>query len=42
MGAIAGRADPNSFGPWTGLAVLAGYVLLTLTAGAWRMVRTDP
>lgn len=42
MQAIAGRADPHGFGPWTGLAVLAGYAVLTLAAGAWRMVRTDP
>jgi hypothetical protein len=42
MRAIAGRPDPHSFGPWTGLAVLGGYVLLTVAAGAWRMVRTDP
>ena len=42
MRAIAGHGDPHSFGPWTGLAVLAGYVLATLAAGAWRMVRTDP
>ncbi len=42
MQAIAGHGDPHSFGAWTGLAVLAGYVLATLVAGAWRMVRTDP
>ncbi|HEU5006221.1 MAG TPA: hypothetical protein VFT67_04560 [Jatrophihabitantaceae bacterium] len=42
MSATAGHAIPNSFSPWTGLAVLAGYVVLTLAAGAWRMVRTDP
>lgn len=42
MQAIAGHGDPHGFAPWTGLAVLAGYVGLTLVAGAWRMVRTDP
>lgn len=42
MRAISGTADPHAFGAWTGLAVLAGYVLLTLAAGAWRMVRIDP
>lgn len=42
MQAIAGRADPHGFAPWAGLAVLAGYAVLTLAAGAWRMVRTDP
>jgi ABC-type transport system involved in multi-copper enzyme maturation permease subunit len=42
MQAIAGHADPHSFSPWLGLGVLAGYVALTLAAGAWRMVRVDP
>ena len=42
MRAMATRADPHAFGVWTGLAVLAGYVVVTLVAGAWRMARTDP
>ena len=32
----------HNFTPWTGLGVLAAYVLATLVAGAWRMARTDP
>jgi ABC-2 type transport system permease protein len=41
-GAMSNHTDPHLFSPWVGLAVLAGYVLLTLLAGAWRMARTDP
>ena len=41
MHAMATRPDPNAFSPWVGLAVLAGYVALTLGAGAWRMARTE-
>jgi ABC-type transport system involved in multi-copper enzyme maturation permease subunit len=40
--AISANASPHSFSAWTGLAVLAGYVAVTLAAGAWRMARTDP
>jgi ABC-2 type transport system permease protein len=40
--AIASHPSAQSFAPWTGLAVLAGYVALTLLAGTWRMTRTDP
>lgn len=42
MRAIASQSDPHFFGTWTGLAILSGYVLLTLAAGAWRMARNDP
>jgi ABC-type transport system involved in multi-copper enzyme maturation permease subunit len=42
MRAIASHPDPHAFGEWTGLAVLAAYVALTLAVGAWRMARTDP
>jgi hypothetical protein len=40
--AIASRPSAHSFSPWIGLAVLSGYVAVTLLAGAWRMVRADP
>lgn len=40
--AIATRPIDHSFAAWPGLAVLAGYVGLTLLVGAWRMVRTEP
>lgn len=40
--AMSAHSDPHLFSPWVGLAVLAGYVLLTLAAGAWRMARIDP
>lgn len=42
MRAIASRPDSHFFGTWTGLGILAGYVALTLAAGAWRMARVDP
>ena len=42
MHGMAARPDPHAFGAWTGLAVLAGYVVVTLVAGGWRMARTDP
>lgn len=40
--AMSSHPNPNMFSPWTGLALLAGYVVLTLIGGAWRMARTDP
>ena len=40
--AIASHSSAHSFSAWAGLGVLAGYVGLTLIAGAWRMARTDP
>jgi ABC-2 type transport system permease protein len=40
--AIVSPPSAHSFSPWIGLAVLAGYVALTLLGGAWRMVRVDP
>jgi len=39
---MSSHPNPNMFSPWTGLALLAGYVVLTLIGGAWRMARTDP
>jgi hypothetical protein len=39
---MSAHTDPHLFTPWVGLAVLGGYVLLTLVAAAWRMARTDP
>jgi divalent metal cation (Fe/Co/Zn/Cd) transporter len=41
-GAMSAHSDPHLFSAWAGLGVLAGYVVLTLAAGAWRMARTDP
>lgn len=41
-GAMSAHSDHHLFSPWVGLAVLAGYVVLTVLAGAWRMARTDP
>ncbi|HET9186496.1 MAG TPA: ABC transporter permease [Acidothermaceae bacterium] len=41
-GAMSAHSDPHLFTPWAGLAVLGGYVVLTLVAAAWRMARTDP
>ncbi len=40
--AMSGHHDTHAFAPWTGLAVLAGYVSITLIAGAARMARCDP
>lgn len=40
--AISSHPDGHSFAAWTGLAVLAGYVGLTLLVGGWRMARTEP
>jgi len=40
--AMSAHSDPHLFAPWIGLAVLAGYVALTLIGGAWRMACTDP
>lgn len=40
--AIAAHPSVHSFPAWTGLGVLAGYVVVTLLAGAWRMARVDP
>jgi ABC-2 type transport system permease protein len=40
--AMSSRPDPHAFAPWIGLAILAGYVALTLAAGALRMARSDP
>jgi hypothetical protein len=31
----------DSLGPWAGLAVFAGYVVITLGAAAYRLVKTD-
>jgi hypothetical protein len=39
--AMSQHHQPYLFTPGVGLAVLAGYVALTLAAGAWRFVRTD-
>jgi ABC-type transport system involved in multi-copper enzyme maturation permease subunit len=33
--------DPASVGPWSGLALLAGYVALALVLAAWRLRATD-
>jgi ABC-2 type transport system permease protein len=33
--------DPGTLGPWTGLALLAGYVVVGLALGAWRLQRSD-
>lgn len=40
--AISAHPSDHSFSPWAGLALLAGYVAVTLLAGAWRMTRVDP
>jgi len=40
--AMSAHHDPNAFAPWTGLAVLGGYVAITLLAGGFRMVRREP
>ncbi|MDT4909873.1 MAG: type transport system permease protein [Pseudonocardiales bacterium] len=40
--AISSSPNAHSFSAWIGLTVLAGYVAVTLVAGAWRMARTDP
>ena len=34
------RAD-GTLTPWTGLAVFAGYVIVTLAAAAYRLKNTD-
>jgi ABC-2 type transport system permease protein len=39
--AMSAHRDPHLFAPWAGLGVLAGYVAITLVAGAWRLVTTD-
>lgn len=41
-GAMATRHDSHLFSPWIGLAILTGYVAVTVVAAGWRMVRTDP
>ena len=38
---LASVPNANDLAPWTGLAVLAGYALLALAAGAVVMVRRD-
>jgi ABC-2 type transport system permease protein len=40
--AMSAHHDSHAFAPWIGLAVLAGYVGLTLVLGAVRMTRSDP
>jgi ABC-2 type transport system permease protein len=40
--AMSAHHDSHAFAPWTGLAVLAAYVALTLVCGAFRMARSDP
>ncbi|MFI5935908.1 ABC transporter permease [Actinoplanes sp. NPDC051494] len=35
------QTSDGSLGPWTGLAVFAGWVALTLAAAAYRLVKTD-
>ena len=40
--AISAHPSAHAFSPWAGLALLAGYVLVTLLIGAWRMTRVDP
>jgi ABC-type transport system involved in multi-copper enzyme maturation permease subunit len=37
----AGFVGHHSFSPWVGLAVLAGYALVSLVIGGWLMVRRD-
>jgi len=34
-------SEPNQFGPWTGLGVLAGYALISLAGGAVVLCRRD-
>jgi ABC-2 type transport system permease protein len=33
--------DPSSLGPWTGLAVLCGWIAVVLALAAWRLRRRD-
>ncbi|HEU5419145.1 MAG TPA: ABC transporter permease [Streptosporangiaceae bacterium] len=35
------KPEPFSLSPWAGLAVLAGYVIVLLAAGAWLTARRD-
>jgi ABC-type transport system involved in multi-copper enzyme maturation permease subunit len=36
-----GSGATPSFSPWVGLAVLAGYAVIALGIGGWRMIRRD-
>lgn len=36
-----GHSLPGSLPPWVGLAVLAGYTVVILALGTWRLVRAD-
>src|SRR5262249_1532028 len=42
-GAIWGGAAfvPNALSPWTGFALLCGYAVIVIGAGAWRLRRSD-
>jgi ABC-type transport system involved in multi-copper enzyme maturation permease subunit len=41
MAVMQTHTETNAFGPWTGLAVLSGYALIALAAGAVVLVRRD-
>ena len=32
---------PNALSPWTGFALLCGYAVIVIGAGAWRLRRSD-
>jgi hypothetical protein len=32
---------PNALSPWTGFALLCGYTVIVIAAGAWRLRRSD-
>ena len=32
---------PNALSPWTGFALLCGYAVIAIGAGAWRLRRSD-
>jgi len=42
-GALWGGAAyvPNALSPWTGFALLCGYAVIAIGAGAWRLRRSD-
>jgi len=37
----SGHALPNSLSPWVGIVVLAGYTVVILALGTWRLVTSD-